>query len=569
MAVRGSPGGLFCISGLAQALHADKLEPSMPKRTRQRGSIRQRGDAYEVRVYAGLDPVTNKPIYLTGTADSSAEAEKLRTKLLGQVDANRQPKNKAKFIQLLDKYMEVRASELDESTQMRYADLIRLHIKPTFGEKKCSQLNAEMLELYYARLQICTEQCSGRRDGKNGHKCVPLAPATVRKIHFIIQPALAAGIRWEYVSVNVAEQVDPPSAPPSDVDPPSAEEAAAVLNKAWADDPDWATLIWLAMVVGCRRGELCGLQWEDIDFDAQIISVRFSEQQLRKRKSRRKDTKTHQKRRPSFDRDTKNLLLALRERAETRCATLGATLSKTAYLFSNAPDFSEPLVLTSVSRRYRKLAALLGLGAVKLSSLRHYNATELISAGVDLRTTAGRLGHGNGGATTLRVYAAWSPEADKRAASVVSKRLPMPGRQVDTLAMVVNGKHISCVCGNVTTWSALVAEDDYVQATCAGCGARVFGVDPASQVVESKTPEPAAAPPYKRVADWLRTQIADGVFKPGHMLPTVKELAAAHGVSVPTAHRGLALIHKEDLITVRRGARAVVRESERPPEADS
>ncbi|HEV7789488.1 MAG TPA: hypothetical protein VGP05_10800, partial [Pseudonocardia sp.] len=37
-----------------------------------------------------------------------------------------------------------------------------------------------------------------------------------------------------------------------------------------------------------------------------------------------------------------------------------------------------------------------------LKNLRHFNATQLLAAGVDLRTTAGRLGHSDGGATTLR-----------------------------------------------------------------------------------------------------------------------------------------------------------------------
>jgi site-specific recombinase XerD len=39
-----------------------------------------------------------------------------------------------------------------------------------------------------------------------------------------------------------------------------------------------------------------------------------------------------------------------------------------------------------------------------IHQLRHYSATELIAAGVDIRTVAGRLGHSGGGTTTLRVY---------------------------------------------------------------------------------------------------------------------------------------------------------------------
>jgi site-specific recombinase XerD len=41
-----------------------------------------------------------------------------------------------------------------------------------------------------------------------------------------------------------------------------------------------------------------------------------------------------------------------------------------------------------------------------LKNLRHYSATELINAGVDVRTVVGRLAHGGGGATTPRVYTA-------------------------------------------------------------------------------------------------------------------------------------------------------------------
>jgi hypothetical protein len=61
-----------------------------------------------------------------------------------------------------------------------------------------------------------------------------------------------------------------------------------------------------------------------------------------------------------------------------------------------------------------------------LKALRHYSATELIASGVDVRTVAGRLGHGSGGVTTLRVYATFRSEADQRASLAVTARMPKP-----------------------------------------------------------------------------------------------------------------------------------------------
>ncbi|MFL6145506.1 MAG: tyrosine-type recombinase/integrase [Labedaea sp.] len=69
------------------------------------------------------------------------------------------------------------------------------------------------------------------------------------------------------------------------------------------------------------------------------------------------------------------------------------------------------------------MSANLGINT-HIHALRHFSATELLSAGVDLRTVAGRLGHGGGGATTLRVYAAWVAASDRKAAEILGSRLP-------------------------------------------------------------------------------------------------------------------------------------------------
>ena len=56
-----------------------------------------------------------------------------------------------------------------------------------------------------------------------------------------------------------------------------------------------------------------------------------------------------------------------------------------------------------MTHRYRRYARRVGITS-SLKELRHYSATQLLAAGTDLNTVAGRLGHAEG-STTLKFYA--------------------------------------------------------------------------------------------------------------------------------------------------------------------
>lgn len=178
------------------------------------------------------------------------------------------------------------------------------------------------------------------------------------------------------------------------------------------------------MVTGARRGRLCALRWP---------SIRFAERDLfvarnlitRGGERQEKDTKTHQSRRLALDDATVAVLAEHRDRCGERAAACGVPLLADGYVFSAQPDGSAPLLPDSVTQRFRRLAHRVGVPA-HLHQLRHYSATQLLAAGVDLRTVAGRLGHGGGGATTLRVYAAFLAASDRRAAELLGGSLRRP-----------------------------------------------------------------------------------------------------------------------------------------------
>ncbi len=480
----------------------------------QRAPRRQRGTidvlpsgALRVRVYAGSDPLTKRRHDLVEIVPAGpkaeARAEAVRVRLLNEVDERRNPRTKATIGQLLDRHFELATWEpTTRDTYVRYA---KKHIRPLIGTTKVGALDGDVFDSFYAELRRCREHCdrrpyvAHRTSGEHAcdqrcspHVCTPLGVSTIRQIHFILSGALKRAVRWRWIATSPIQQAEPPSAPKPDPRPPTAAEAACIINEAWAADPDWGTLIWLTMVTGIRRGELCALRWRHVDRDAGVLAVRQSIWQ-RGRQVGEKDTKDHQKRRVALDEETLSVLAEHKRRWADRTKELGVELSDDAFLFSIAADGSTHLLPDSVSQRYGDLVARLGI-VTTIHKLRHYSATELISAGVDARTVAGRLGHGGGGITTLRYYTAWVSESDQRAASTLSARMP-----------------------------ARPADDQLPR---------------------------RPSHPYERIASGLREKIADGSYVAGDFLPGQKSIAAENGVSVGTANRALHVLVSEGRVDV-------------------
>jgi hypothetical protein len=152
-----------------------------------------------VRVYAGTDPVTKKRHYLTEIIPPGPKArrtaEDALRRLVSEVKERRNPRTNATVDQLLERYM----SQFDGSpnTLVLYEGYIRLHISPMLGSLKVGDLDADILDSFYAELRRCRIHCSGKKfvqhrtkgdhvcDDRCGpHECKPLNASTVRsRIH--------------------------------------------------------------------------------------------------------------------------------------------------------------------------------------------------------------------------------------------------------------------------------------------------------------------------------------------------------------------------------------------------
>ncbi len=503
----------------------------------KQASRRRRGEivvlpsgTLQVRVYAGVDPVTKKRHYLTETVPDGpkawSEAEKVRTRLLADLDADRQPRTSASVRQLLERYLEV--IDVEVATRAGYESLIRTHILPLLGDLPVGRVRGEVLDSFYAQLRNCRAHCRGARgllDHRTRishdcdrrcrpHRCRPLGPSGIRQAHVILNSAFARAVRWEWIGANPVAKAAAPRAPKPRPQPPSAAQAARIASEAWKD-PVWGLFVWLAMTTGARRGELCAVRWDRIDFSAGVVTIGTSIADVNGR-CWEKDTKDHQQRRIVLDPQTLGLLRALLVHRAKEAEALEIELPEDGFVFSPDPDGLTWPKPTTMTRRFSRMCSGLG-DSIHLHQLRHYSATELVSGGVDIRTVAGRLGHGGGGVTTLRFYTAWVAEADQRASRALAARvpqLPSPVAQHDT------------------------------------------------PVVEPPTPAPAPedddSAPYRRIAADLRAAIRIGALRSGDLIPTVKELAVRYAVSVATAHRATALLADGGEVTVSRGRRATV-----------
>ena len=280
-------------------------------------------------------------------------------------------------------------------------------IIPVLGSMPVAKLTPMDLDRFYRELLEV-----GRSRG-------PYAPASIRRVHGIIRRALTQGVRWGWITHNPAIDASPPRVPIKDLKPPDPGQIVQLFRQAQESDPELATFIMLAASSGARRGELLALRWSDIELDRGTMSiergiVRVGDALIEQ------GTKTHQSRRISLDAGTVSALEAHHALAAERAHEAGSAITSESFVFSHAVDGSSRWHPDSTSRAFRQLCQRAGITGVRLHDLRHYVATRLLAAGVDIRTVAGRLGHRNP-STTLNVYSHFVPEADQDAADALGR----------------------------------------------------------------------------------------------------------------------------------------------------
>ncbi|HXU98088.1 MAG TPA: tyrosine-type recombinase/integrase [Jiangellaceae bacterium] len=305
--------------------------------------------------------------------------------------------------QLLERWL-AHLEDLGRSpaTLYNYRRYVDRELVPTIGGVRLSKLTASHLDRVYSSL---------RRRG--------LAPATIRQIHAIVRAALNQAVRWGLVSRNVASLASAPSQPQREQQPPCVAEVVALMDAAEALEPMFGLYVRVVAATGMRRSEACGLRWSDIDLEDGRLVVQRSHLSLPGSVGDR-PTKTRSIRTVTLDDDTvaalKSAWLAARELA--RFAGVDDERRRSGYVFSFDADGAQAWRGDTVDARWSRTRHAAGVTSVRLHDLRHWQATQLLDAGVPVPTVAARLGHADG-TTTMKIYAHRTVRGDEMAAQVV------------------------------------------------------------------------------------------------------------------------------------------------------
>ena len=181
-------------------------------------------------------------------------------------------------------------------------------------------------------------------------------------------------------------------------------------------------LFALAITTGARQGELFGLTWDRVDFDAGEIEIRRTLQKVDGSFELAEPKTPRSKRRIALTGVAVEALRRHRVRQAEESLAIGAAWDKKFDLVFTTP-IGTPLDKTNVLRRQlHPLLTKAGLPRIRFHDQRHIAGSLALGAGVPLPVVSEMLGHANV-AITLRIYAHAVPGAQRDAARVMQSLL--------------------------------------------------------------------------------------------------------------------------------------------------
>lgn len=282
----------------------------------------------------------------------------------------------------MNQWFEVHKLEIKESTAQQYGYIVSAHIIPALGHLQVQKLRVDQMQKFI----------TGLLDAD-------LAPSTIRNIMMVLNMALDHAVQRKVIVLNPCTAVTLPRMGEQEKQVLSAEQAQLLMMMA--KDTILECLVTVALATGMRCGELLGLKWSDIDWEAGRVTVARTLVYINTRGFYLTEPKTKRGKRtiPLAGFALEALKEHRRKQREARLGTLAWKYPEMVFARRNG-DY---MPYKTIQWHFDRLVAQDDFPQITFHSLRHSAATLLLSMGVPAHVVQQILGHSQI-ATTLGIY---------------------------------------------------------------------------------------------------------------------------------------------------------------------
>lgn len=360
------------------------------KKTVTRGG--RKYEYWEARYTEGADPGTGKQVQRSITGKTQKEvAQKLKAATAAIDNGTYTAPSKQTLGQWLDAWIETYCGSIKPRTLEIYKTDIRVHIKPALGAVRLESLTAQMIQGFYNDLG---KPAKGRPEG--------LSPKTVKNIHGVLHKALQQAVLIGSLRFNPTEACTLPRQEKRDLAPLDDEQIAAFL--AAIQDSPLKTLLTVTLFTGMREGEILGLMWECVDFNAGTITINKQLQRYREPSGGVYRISVPKNSKGRTITPAASVMTLLKQHRATQSAQrlrAGKLWQDAGFVFTD--ELGHHLTNSIVYRAFKRAAAEIGRPDARFHDLRHSYAVASIRSGDDIKTVQENLGHATA-SFTLDIY---------------------------------------------------------------------------------------------------------------------------------------------------------------------
>lgn len=384
-------------------------------------NIRKRGNSYQIRVGVGYKPdgtqisrsMTWTPAQ--GMSERQIEKELNRQAVIFEEECrSRSAGGMVKFEIFAEEWFSEYAKSNLRNTTFNFLYHQRLRVYRAIGDTSMEKITVRQLQEFINSLS---------KDGANEVNGKPLSPKTVRHVLSLVSEIFAYAVRMGIVRENPCVRVVLPKLVRKEKKIYTVEETVRLMELLRKEPVKYRAFFFLLIYSGCRRGELLGLEWRDVDFANCLISIRRTSCYTPDRGTYTDTTKTEQSKRTlKLPQEVMDILCELREFQLRQADIFGDKWVESGRLFTK--ETGEPQHPNTSYHWLEKFCARNGLPFYGLHSFRHLFASLLVGNGVDIVTVSGVLGH-SAVSTTSNIYCHMLEDARVRASDTVASALQL------------------------------------------------------------------------------------------------------------------------------------------------